>query len=79
MKLIYKNDEYKVYQTNILGYDCKIHETVSSGCLVSVPTGEGKDKKMFDKLVYYSKGEYWGQTKKEARKKVFNFIKNYKR
>jgi len=78
MKLIYENNGYRVFGTKILGYPCRVHQTKESGCLVSVPMGEGEDKEMFDSLVYYHKGEYWGKTKTEARKKVFNFIKKYK-
>ncbi len=79
MKKVYENKGYKVYSHKILDYLVKVHETTSSGCLVSVPMGNNKkDKKMFDSLVYYNKYTYWGTTKLEAVKKVREWIKRYK-
>lgn len=79
MKLVYNNNGYKVYKTNIAGYKCQIHKTKECGVMVQVPMGDNdNDKVMFDSLVYAHKSEYQAKTIREARRKVRAFIKNYK-
>lgn len=78
MKPVYINNKYKVYNIDILGYKMQLHETEKSGYSISVPMGEGQDKKMFDSLVYYNKGVYHDIDKNKVIQKVKEFIENYK-
>jgi hypothetical protein len=79
MKKIYQVEGYIVYAHKILGYKVRIHETETSGVLVSVPMGQGADRIMFDKLVYFNKRAYWGKTRQEAIQNVRKWIRAYKK
>lgn len=66
------------YNKKIMGYDFQVIKLDSGLVSFRAPMGEGKDKDMFDELVYYNQKIYNGKDIKEIAKNIRKFIKNWK-
>jgi hypothetical protein len=70
---------YRYYDKKILGYRFGVLELSSGWITFRAPMGEGRDKEMFDSLVYFHPKVYQGKI--EDKKKIISglkaFIKQY--